>query len=482
MQISPAQQLRRRGGRSSTPQYRQTQDFSQEFSGLEDNVSRYDLLLLVKRTGKAAGFTPRMIAMLDYYMAYTRDCDWEEGSRPIVYQSLTRTALDLGISERQVQKLERQLADHGAITWNDAGNCRRYGLRDEKTGKLRFAYGVDLSPLASLRAELQETLHEKQLREAAWLDTKRQISWHRAQIRAMLDEALQLMEEGRGGFEAEILTVHQAQAETLAKPIRTYMTLEALRDLLQAHSALYAVLKTALDQHAPSLEDPAVSQKRSPADEQKFAHKETTNQSPSNKLDTGNHSVLNEKGGVRQRQHHEETPSGCGETPVPEASQGRGEMSNGTQTAPSAESRASVNANPEAAPQLTRLSCGLEHLNWKQIMQAASDRFMDHLVRQTAGMQRPILASDCVRAAYDLSRQLGIAHDAWIEACTAIGDQAAAICIILIDHAVQRPENAVRKPTGYFRAMIGKAGRGELHLHKSIFGLTKGQGRGNMTC
>jgi replication initiation protein RepC len=83
-------------------------------------------------------------------MAYTRDIDWEEGSRPIVYQSLTRTALDLGISERQVQTLEKLLFERGAITWNDSGNLRRYGVRDEKTGKILYAYGVDLTPLAYL--------------------------------------------------------------------------------------------------------------------------------------------------------------------------------------------------------------------------------------------------------------------------------------------------------------------------------------------
>ena len=96
---------------------------------------------------------------------------------------------------------------------------------------------------------------------------------------------------------------------------------------------------------------------------------------------------------------------------------------------------------------------------------------MDSLVRQTAGMQRQVLAGDCVRAAHDLSRTLGLGHDVWVEACSALGEQAAAVCVILIDHAMHRPDNTVRKPGGYFRAMIGRAGRGELHLHKSIFGL-----------
>ncbi|MFO1022740.1 MAG: hypothetical protein U0903_18895 [Planctomycetales bacterium] len=48
----------------------------------------------------------RMIQLLDYYFAFTRDADWERGSRPVVYQSLAKTALDLSVTERQVQRLE----------------------------------------------------------------------------------------------------------------------------------------------------------------------------------------------------------------------------------------------------------------------------------------------------------------------------------------------------------------------------------------
>ena len=122
-------------------------------------------------------------------------------------------------------------------------------------------------------------------------------------------------------------------------------------------------------------------------------------------------------------------------------------------------------------------ACGLEHLTWKQIMMAASDRFMDRLVCHTAGMQRPFVAGDCIRAAYDLTRSLGISHNMWAEACVVLGDKAAAVCVILIDHAVHKADNPVRKPGAYFRAMVRKSQFGELHLHKSVFGILK-TGRG----
>jgi replication initiation protein RepC len=45
--------------------------------------------------------------------------------------------------------------------------------------------------------------------------------------------------------------------------------------------------------------------------------------------------------------------------------------------------------------------------------------------------------------------------------------------MMLIDQAMHRQDNPVRKPNGYFRSMIRKAESGELHLHKSVFSLLK---------
>jgi hypothetical protein len=66
-------------------------------------------------------------------------------------------------------------------------------------------------------------------------------------------------------------------------------------------------------------------------------------------------------------------------------------------------------------------SHSLEHFTWQQIMLPVSDRFVDHLVYRSAGMQRPVLAGDCVRAAYDLTGYLGISHALWAEACAVLG-------------------------------------------------------------
>ena len=141
----------RGGGRASSLAYRKSLQLCEDFEGLEEDSKPRDLLNLVKRAGKLIGFSPQMINLLDHYMAYTREIDWEQGSRPIVYKTIFRIAGDIGLSERQVQRLEKQLFEVGAITWNDSGNHKRQGYRDTKTGKLLFAFGVDLTPLAFLK-------------------------------------------------------------------------------------------------------------------------------------------------------------------------------------------------------------------------------------------------------------------------------------------------------------------------------------------
>ncbi len=127
------------GTYTSTPKIRACLTDIEEHEGLSKDVDRYALLTLVKRVGKALGFTPRMIQLLDYYMSFTRECDWQRGARPIVFQSVSKTALDFGLSERQIQKLEKALFEIGALSWNDSGNHRRYGQRDSKTGGLLYA-------------------------------------------------------------------------------------------------------------------------------------------------------------------------------------------------------------------------------------------------------------------------------------------------------------------------------------------------------
>ncbi len=95
------------GGRVNSPKLRGAAQFIREFEGLPQGVTRFDLLKLVKHAGPFAGFSSKMIQLLEYYILFTRDCDWVANGQPIVYQALSKTALTH--EQSKDSPLDRQL-------------------------------------------------------------------------------------------------------------------------------------------------------------------------------------------------------------------------------------------------------------------------------------------------------------------------------------------------------------------------------------
>jgi hypothetical protein len=420
-----------RGGRVSSPKLRKSLEEVESFLGLDANTKRYDLLTLVKRVGKTAGFTSRMIELLDYYMSFTRDIDWSEGHSPIVYQSLSRTALDLSISERQIQRLEQALFEVGAMTWHDSGNHRRYGQRCAETGEILFSYGVDLTPLAYLKDELEQKLAQKKAHDRAWMEAKRQVSWYRRQILAVLAEL-----DEQSPIETQELAQFEAAYTELAKPIRTHIQMEDLQEMLVAHKKLHERILKKLEDHSSTTSSCQESMKMSFKDAVNVVHYNSTNHLQSNKLDTGKASPI----GFQGRRNSE-----VREHPRPEARK---------------ESSADQSEK-------TISNTGIQHVTLNQVIHAASARFREQL---------PLAASqihwrDFVEAAARLRPTLGISQQSWGNACVALGRTGAALCLLLTDHAALRTSDPVTKPAGYFMALINRAETGDLHLHRSIFAI-----------
>lgn len=403
--------------------YRRTLELSDPFIGLEEGFSRFDLLLLVKRVGKEAGFTPRMIQLLEYYLAiFTRDIDWEEG-RPIVYQQLSKTALDLGVSEGQIQKLEKQLFEIGAIGYVDSGNCRRYGLRNSETGRIEYAFGVDLSPLGHLKSQLEEKLHEKQFYMRAWQETKRNISTYRRQIRALL---LEWQEEGAN---QELVREFEQAYQPIALQLRTHIRLKEMQSLLERHVVLHQTItemmgvgdnqlaQQRLAQQNPNAPSPIKTAKGRSTNIIKEAHKEYNNQSIN---------ICSQDGQGVQRM-----------------------------------------ATEPPKPHDLITSSGLPHVTLKQAKGAASEQLRDFFPIDSDAMTW----DDLVFAADRLRREYQISQASWGEACQLLGRTGAALCLLITDRAVLREVDPVRQPAAYFRGMVSRARGGELRLHNSIFGL-----------
>jgi hypothetical protein len=451
----------KRGGRISSPELRHSLAHSENFTGLEQDVNRYDLLLLVKRIGKGAGFSAKMIHLLDYYMAFTRDIDWEQGSAPIIYQSLSKAALDLGVSERQIQRLEQSLFDAGALTWNDSGNHRRFGQRCEQSGMILFAYGVDLTPLAYLKQDLEAKLQEKKRHDSVWMETKRQISWYRRQIKACLLELSEVEDLDPPIYEIE------AAYDEIAVQIRTTIKLDRLNRLRDEHQELYnhvlSLLETnnlTLDDNVPSKSLGAVytdkeTNKESSKSAKNVAYYKYTNKQPSNKLDTSKAVAQNLQGGSKRCLEDKTERVEPGERP-----KGRVKSQN------------SQPKEAQAQPESLILETGLQHITLKQALNASSERFRENMPIDP----RPMNWNDFIEASYKLKADLHISQQAWANACTILGRTGASICVLLTDHATKRADDPVLKPAGYFNAMINRAKTGELKLHNSIFGILKREG------
>jgi hypothetical protein len=415
------------GGRCASDALRHAQRQAEDFSGLEAGADRYGLLLLAKRTGKHAGFTPRMLTLLEYYLAYTRDLDWEEGGRPVVYQSLARSALDLGVTERQVQKLEAALFAAGAITWNDSGNHKRYGQRDSETGRIVYAFGVDLTPLAYLRPQLEAVLAEKRRHDDAWMAAKRQASWLRRQVRALLAEWSQREEGGPIGA----IELFASRYDAVAVPIRTSMDLAALTMLVAEHQKLYDAIVEEMGVTSSEAEEglqresmPKETTKGSSRGEPQVAHYNYSTQSfiePCSRDDTGFQESV-------------------------------GRPSVGKQESPST----------------GQASSGLEHVTLGIALSAASERLSVQLPKDPGW-------GDLVEAAYRLRQELGVSQQSWGEACGVLGRSGAAVAILVTDRAALRDDNPARAPAAYFRGLVTRAERGELRLHSTLFGLLSKQ-------
>ena len=80
---------------------------------------------------------------------------------------------------------------------------------------------------------------------------------------------------------------------------------------------------------------------------------------------------------------------------------------------------------------------------------------------------------DVYRVAGQLRPMIGVSEHAWLEAQEGLGKQAAAAAMVLVFDKHARGE--VASPGGYLRGMVEKAGAGELHLERSIYGRLSGQ-------
>lgn len=428
-----------KGGRISSAKFRASLQKAEEFSGLNENVSRFKALRLIKQAGKVAGFRPELVELLEYYLVRTQDIDWTKDNQPICYQTVTATAQDLDISERQVWNREKALHNLGALTWNDSGNQKRFGRRNKETGAIEYAFGVDLSPLAALLPALERAIEQKKILQQLRDNEKRKITGLRAKIRALLNEAAQYDEL------QDFVETITAEYKKISHSIRSYHSLEEMKTLKEQHqlmvSALLETLEgvgSAANSNGSSVDNNVdVYVYNTSMDATDFRHIHSTTLKLSDKSDYSSPMDISLQEGV----------------------------------AASSETKSQDLSNPKIEKDVepTGTITGAERITAKQVLNASSERFREY-IPLTA---RAIDFSDLVEAAAALLPVLKINKTAWWDACGVMGRYSAAICVMVIDQKAQNPDNPIKNPGGYLRAMTKRAKAGELNLQNSVFGLLK---------
>ena len=120
--------------------------------------------------------------------------DWLGEYRPMVWPSNEWLCARLGIKEGQLKKLIGLAFEHGLLAMRDSGNGHRRGLREKgEAGRILWAYGFDLSPLAARHDEFCRLAAAFEQREATVRGLKREISSTRRDVLTLVDLGLAKM-------------------------------------------------------------------------------------------------------------------------------------------------------------------------------------------------------------------------------------------------------------------------------------------------
>lgn len=426
-----------RGVRLATPNTQAAALAGAGFDGLPDGAARKELLSLLRRGGLACGLKRHEIERLAYLVHWTLDIDWEAGSRPVVWVSVERQARELGLSRRRISQVEKELAEKGWICHRDAPDRGRSGWRDPVTGHVRQAFGVDLSPLGARVGELAAAA------AAAAKDHERRVPLVRELQALRVDVRVLLTALGKANeFDTASAPPRRMETDEVA------MEVECLRDWRGRLRAELAGSAERGGYHATGADDG-----------------EDDSCSGGSEGDGGLQPAdLRGEAGVTPIQLHAESTVSFGgnRPPRPAAKAPPRSPLRAIRTTP--ETAAADRGPGRGAGETPRHGCGVEHLQPGRVAAAGSQRLRD-LAGRDPGW-RDLVAAVLVRLG-----ELGIRRDTWLRAVRAMGDRAAAVAVAVIDGRRLETGTFVWCPDRFLAGCANIALRGELHLHRSVWGL-----------
>lgn len=345
---------------------------------------------------------------------------FDKGGRPIVFKSNQQLAFEINRSAGRVSRLLSRLFDAGLITMQDSGNYKRYPTRDVE-GVIVDGCGIDLRILIVRYRELDELVKQARVEKAAANAALRRYRGALRNLRRALASACCLPQRTRARLEVRlekvIILVGIATRASSALLLRATALLEWFVERVMQLPRRPEVA------FAP--QDPACRCAES------GMHRQST--SPDS--------------------HEESNDNQCTATAGPMTSARAG-----------AASEWASEASPRRRGRAVK-----QPRHSRQEMVALQDILRAIPALSTYGLALPRSWADLARIAPQMCRIAGISDDARRRAVDQMGEHRAAVAIAITLQKLDRQE--VSSPEGYLRAMTERAGSGELHLSRSIFGL-----------
>lgn len=404
-------------------------------AGEQECIPKSRAFVAAKRVGAYIGLKSGDMMLLDTLGAFTQVQDWEEGRRPIVWASNAYLMEQTGFSLSALKRHARRLAEAGVIAFKDSPNGKRWGRRDED-GVIIEAYGFDLSPLAARAVEFEQLQDELQAERELCQLLKRQITVSRRMIRARLEAAL------NGALRGPWSQLQDVFEELLGKLPRRIVASETLDRLLGWFKDLQEQVEEAYLKAARADE---VVKKQCPT--QAKTSDMTQEMDPREVISDPHILITNQPDPVTSNSSENEEAAGVVREPEP---------------AVPVESR--VPKEEQNRPDQHAVA-----LDVPTIMQACPE--FATWARDLGGYLKDW--GDVYRVAGQLRPMIGVSEHAWMAAQEGLGKQAAAAAMVLVFDKHAKGE--VASPGGYLRGMVEKAGAGELHLERSIYGRLNGQ-------
>ncbi|MCY4335882.1 MAG: plasmid replication protein RepC [Litoreibacter sp.] len=409
------------GWRKPTPGLGVAEQLAQ--AGKQMNIPKTRAFVAVKRVGAHINLKAGDMMLLDTLGAFTQPQDWEEGQRPIVWPSNAYLMEHTGFSLSALKRHARRLAEAGIIAFKDSSNGKRWGKRDEN-GVILEAYGFDLSPLAARVEEFEELQADLAAERELCQLLRRKITVSRRMIRARLDAAISSALSGpwsdfQQSFEALL-------GKLPRRPVASSTLERLLRWLVELQE---------------QVEEAFLVATRATSEQMEVVHVD-------NQTQEMNPKQFNNEPHILTTNHLTPVISNCSEK----------EHAAGVEREPQTEERVEKTAQDE------RSRPNGVAIDVPTIMQACPE--FATWARDLGGYLKDW--GDVYRVAGELRPMIGVSEHAWLAAQESLGKQAAAAAMVLVFDKHAKGE--VASPGGYLRGMVEKAGAGELHLERSIFG------------